>query len=188
VGLFQRRLKRGLEHGSVSEENKKSQPGPFDYQTVRHLVRLMKKFDLSEVDLQDGQQRLKLRRGARLVAAPALATMAPLAPAMAAPATVAQPAAPAGAAPAAAGAPAGKKLLEIKSPMVGTFYSKPAPDKDEYVKVGSKVTADTVVCKVEAMKIFNDLTAGVSGVITEVLASNGGFVEYDQVLFRVDPG
>ena len=93
----------------------------------------------------------------------------------------------AGSAAVAPAAPAGKKLEEIKSQLVGTFYAKPAPDKDDYIKVGSRVTPDTVVCKVEAMKIFNDVTAGCSGTIAEVCVQNGQFVEYDQVLFRIDP-
>ena len=91
------------------------------------------------------------------------------------PGTTAAPAAPA------------SKLIEIKSPMVGTFYAKPAPDKDDYVKVGARVNPETVVCKVEAMKIFNDLPAGCNGVIAEICVQNGDFVEYDQVLFRVEP-
>ena len=79
------------------------------------------------------------------------------------------------------------KLLEIKSELVGTFYAKPGPDKDDYVKVGSRVSTDTVVCKVEAMKIFNDITAKCAGTIAEVCVQNNQFVEFDQVLFRVEP-
>ena len=153
-------------------------PGPFDVATVRELVELMDKFDLGEVDLNDGDQRIRLRKN-RFVPAPAVA--APGAP-MPAPAAVhappsgnSQPTAP------------GKKLLEIKSELVGTFYAKPAPDKGDYVKVGSRVNPDTVVCKVEAMKIFNDITAKCTGTLAEVCVKNGDFVEFDQVLFRVDP-
>jgi len=155
-------------------------PGPFDVGTVRELVELMDKFDLGEVDLNDGDQRIRLRKN-RFVAAAAVPTPVGV-PAPAAlhapPSTNSQPAGPA--------APA-KKLLEIKSELVGTFYAKPAPDKDDYVKVGSRVNPDTVVCKVEAMKIFNDITAKVTGTVAEVCAQNGQFVEFDQVLFRVDP-
>lgn len=165
----------------MSDEAKPSS-GPFDVDTVHQLVRLMRKFDLSEVDLQDGDKRLKLRRGPRQVAAPPPV----YAPQPTAPSAMPQAASAGPATPAGPSAPA-SKLLEIKSPMVGTFYAKPAPDKDDYVKVGSRITADTVVCKVEAMKIFNDLQASVSGVIAEVCVQNGDFVEYDQVLFRVEP-
>src|SRR5205814_9847887 len=96
-------------------------------------------------------------------------------------APVAAPVAPVGI-PAVAPAAPGKKLLEIKSELVGTFYAKPAPDKDDYVKVGSRVSPDTVVCQVEAMKIFNAITSKVSGTIAEVCIKNGDFVEFDQVL------
>jgi acetyl-CoA carboxylase biotin carboxyl carrier protein len=151
-------------------------PGPFDVGTVRELVELMDKFDLGEVDLNDGDQRIRLRRGGRLATAPPTLNSQPAAP----------PVAPSATNQAPAPAPA-RKLLEIKSELVGTFYAKPAPDKDDYVKVGSRVSPDTVVCKVEAMKIFNDITAKCSGTIAEVCVQNGQFVEFDQVLFRVDP-
>ncbi|MCE9532382.1 MAG: acetyl-CoA carboxylase biotin carboxyl carrier protein [Planctomycetes bacterium] len=145
---------------------------------LQQLVRLMRKFDLGEVSLQDGDKRIRLRRGASAVAsAPMLQSVAP--PAASAAMVSIPTAAPT--------APPPSKFVEIKSPMVGTFYAKPAPDKDDYVKVGSRVTAETVVCKIEAMKIFNDLAAGHSGVIAEICIQNGQFVEYDQVLFRVEP-
>jgi acetyl-CoA carboxylase biotin carboxyl carrier protein len=152
-------------------------PGPFDVGTVRELVELMDKFDLGEVDLNDGDQRIRLRK-TRFVAAAAAPVPAP-ALAHAPPSANSQPAAPP--------APPARKLLEIKSELVGTFYAKPAPDKDDYVRVGSRVTPDTVVCQVEAMKIFNAIPAKVSGTIAEVCVKNGDFVEFEQVLFRVDP-
>jgi len=153
---------------------KQPTPGPFEVSTVRELVELMDKFDLSEVDLNDGDQRIRLRRGKP---APSQA-LVPI------PTVAHQPAhAPPGPTP----APAGKKLLEIKSELVGTFYAKSDPTKDDYVKVGSRVTPDTVVCKVEAMKIFNEITAKVGGTIAEICVKNADFVEFEQVLFRVDP-
>ena len=154
-------------------------PGPFDVATVRELVELMDKYDLGEVDLNDGDQRIRLRKS-RLMAAPVVAAPPPVPVIAHAPAATG---APAGAAPAAPG----KKLLEIKSELVGTFYAKPDPRQEDYVKVGSRVTPDTVVCQVEAMKIFNQITAKCSGTIAEVCAQNGQFVDFDQVLFRVDP-
>ena len=79
------------------------------------------------------------------------------------------------------------KLLEIKSELVGTFYSRATPDTEPYVKVGGRVTPATVVGLVEAMKLYNDVQAGCAGVIAEILVENQQPVEYDQVLFRVDP-
>lgn len=167
----------------MSEETKpaSSSAVPFDVPTVKSLIALMDEFEVNEIDLRDGERRILLRRGFPQAAPPSYTAPLPqyapppsggaLAPATGA----AAPAAPA------------KQFLEIKSPMVGTFYAKPGPDKDDYVKVGSRVSDDTVVCKIEAMKIFNDLPAGVAGTIVEVVAQNAQFVEFDQVLFRVDP-
>ena len=80
-----------------------------------------------------------------------------------------------------------KKLIDIKSPTPGTFYAAPSPDAPPYVKVGAKVTPTTVVCQIEAMKIFNEIAAECAGVIAEVLVEDKQPVEFGQVLFRVDP-
>jgi len=152
-------------------------PRAFDVATVEHLIALMAQHELSEITLVEGEQRIRLKKG---YAAPVTAT--PLAPVTYAPAAVAAPSGP------VAEAPKPKSsLIDIKSPMVGTFYSKPSPDKPDYVSVGSKVTATTVVCKLEAMKIFNDLTADVAGTIAEVCIKNAQPVDFGTVLFRVEP-
>ena len=95
------------------------------------------------------------------------------------------------AAPTAAIAPApaasGKELKSIKSPTPGTFYTAPSPDAEPFVRVGSRVAPDTVVCVIEAMKIFNEITADCSGVIVKIVGQNQQAVEYGQVLFEVDP-
>ncbi len=80
-----------------------------------------------------------------------------------------------------------ENLVEIKSPIVGTFYATPSPDSGPYVEVGSQVTPQTVVCVIEAMKVMNEIKAETSGTIVEVLVTNGQAVEYGQVLFRVRP-
>jgi acetyl-CoA carboxylase biotin carboxyl carrier protein len=164
---------------TVADEASRS-PGPFDVRTVKSLVALMSQHDLSEIDLHDGAQRIRLRRGAAAVPGPILTSVAaPPAPATAA----APPAAKPDSTPAA---PA-KKLVEIKSPTPGTFYAAPSPDAPPYVKAGARVTPTTVVCQIEAMKIFNEITADCTGSIEEVLAENQQAVEYGQVLFRVNP-
>jgi acetyl-CoA carboxylase biotin carboxyl carrier protein len=147
---------------------------------IEHLVGLMAKHELSEIDLHEGEQRIRLRKGGVpvVMAAPASAAV-PMASAPAAAPT------PAATAPSPPAKPA-KALHEIKSPMVGTFYSKAAPDKPDYVSVGTKVKPDTVVCKLEAMKIFNDLAAEIAGTIAEVCVKNGQPVEFGTVLFRVE--
>ena len=89
--------------------------------------------------------------------------------------------------PPAVPAAAGPKLHEIKSELIGTFYAKPNPDKDGYVRAGSRVTPDTTVCQIEAMKIFNEIKAECTGTVREVCVRNGQPVEFGTVLFRVDP-
>lgn len=150
----------------------------FNLDKLKELIELMEKHDLTDVHLRHGAEQWRLRRGPQVVAA------APSAPAAyAAPAAAPAPAVPAAAAPAA---PA-SNLLEIKSPIVGTFYSSPTPEDPVFVTAGSKVTQDTVVCIVEAMKVFNQITADISGTIEEMLVGNGDPVESGQVLFRVKP-
>jgi acetyl-CoA carboxylase biotin carboxyl carrier protein len=84
-------------------------------------------------------------------------------------------------------APAAAHLVEIKSPMVGTFYKSPEPGAEAYVKVGSRVAVGQVVCIIEAMKIMNEIESEVQGVVREILTENAQPVEFGQVLFRVDP-
>lgn len=155
-------------------------PRPFDVHVIDHLVKLMSQHELSEVHLEEGEQVIRLRRGPRHVAV-APVTVAP-APVLAAPA-----AAPAQSAQAPAAAPPGKKLLEIKSPTPGTFYRSSSPDAEPFAKVGTRVKADTVVCIIEAMKVFNEIPAEVSGTITAIKVEDKAAVEYGQVLFLVDP-
>jgi len=100
---------------------------------------------------------------------------------------VAAGAAPPAAAPAAPAPPPPSNLVEIKSPMVGTFYASPEPGAAPYVKVGSRVAQGQVVCIIEAMKIMNEIEAEVSGMIREVLVDNAHPVEFGQPLYRVDP-
>ncbi len=155
-------------------------PRPFDVRTIGDLVRLMSEHDLSEIDLRWGDERIRLRRGQEVVH-----TAAPVQPA----ASAAPPAAPAANSGETAAAPEkpAKKLLEIRSPTVGTFYSQRKPEEPAFVKVGDRVTPATVVCLIEAMKVFNEVTADVAGVVAEVCVENKQFVEYNTVLFRVDP-
>lgn len=164
----------------------KSAGVPLDLERLRELIALMEKHDLSEVDLQNGEQRCRLRRGPQnvsVVSAPQGYLPHPM---PAAPAPAPAPAAGQSAAPAAP-APVNDGSIIIKSPTVGTFYSSPSPDDPAFVKVGSTVKADTVVCLIEAMKVYNQITADVTGTITEVLANNADAVEFGQPLFRVKP-
>ncbi len=145
--------------------------------TVRQLVAVMRANELSELMLDTGSLRVRLRRGG---VAPA-AAFAPLAAAVPVAAPVAS------AAPAVPAAPKDDGALVIKSPTVGTYYGSPNPESPAFVKVGQAVKPDTVVCIIEAMKVFNDIPAGVAGTITEVLLENKAAVEYGQPLFKYKP-
>ena len=153
----------------------------FDVKRVRRLVELMKEHDLSELDLKDGEQRVRLRRGAEPMVSYPMSYASPP-PGPAAPAPSAAPSS-GGATP----APAVETGVVIKSPMVGTFYHSANPESPPFVKVGDHVGAETTVCIVEAMKVFNQIPADMSGQITAVLVENGQPVEFGQPLFRVNP-
>jgi acetyl-CoA carboxylase biotin carboxyl carrier protein len=160
-------------------EDSKQEPAEahdvFDVRRVRRLVALMNEHDLSEIDLRQGNQRVRLRRGADQPVFAATPSYAP--------APVPAPAAPSASGPAPAAAPAGKT---INSPMVGTFYLSSSPDAAAFVKIGDQVGPDTTICIIEAMKVFNEIPAETSGKITAVLVENGAPVEFGQPLFRIE--
>ncbi|MCI0682918.1 MAG: acetyl-CoA carboxylase biotin carboxyl carrier protein [Gemmataceae bacterium] len=155
-------------------------PAPFDVRTIKALVALMTQHDLSEIDLRDGVQRIRLRRGTN----PLVSTLSPAPQPASSSATAAL--APNSQDPGAA-APSAKKLIDVKSQTVGTFYSAPNPGAEPFVKVGSRVTPNSVVGLIEAMKLFNEINAECSGVVVEILVDNQQPVEFGQVLMRVDP-
>ncbi|MFG0285597.1 MAG: acetyl-CoA carboxylase biotin carboxyl carrier protein [Phycisphaerales bacterium JB039] len=148
-----------------------------DIRKLKELVKLMVENDLSELDLQDQQETVTIKRGG---SAPPMVSVAPMAGAgaSAAPAPV----------PATIETEEGDDgLVAIESPMVGTFYSAPDPDSGPFVKPGQEVSADSVVCLVEAMKVFNEIKAEITGRIEKVLVGNGDAVEFGQKLFLVKP-
>ncbi len=148
----------------------------FNVDRIRRLIDLMKEYDLSEVDLKQSEQQIRLVRGG---AGPVIA-----APVAMAPASVPAAAAPTAAAPAADAD--GPHIAIIKSPMVGTFYNRANPKSEPFVKVGSAIGADTTVCIVEAMKVFNEIPAEVRGTIVAVLVENEQPVDFGRPLFKVD--
>jgi len=155
----------------------------FDVRKIRRLVELMKEYDLTEIDLQQGETRVQLRRAGE----PA-AMEAGVRPAYAAPQAVPVPVEPSrpASAQAAEAKPGDEHIVLIRSPMVGTFYAAPDPDSPPYAKVGDPVGPESVVCIVEAMKVFNQIPAEVSGKIVAVLVENGEPVEFGQPMFKVD--
>jgi acetyl-CoA carboxylase biotin carboxyl carrier protein len=153
-----------------------------DLEEIKQIIALMKRNELTEFELEREGGKIRIKRGPNggsqsdtaVIPMPVQA-----APMMVAPAPAAAPvAAPAPAAPAA-------DTVEIKSPMVGTFYRAPSPEAAPFIEVGAAVNEETVVCIIEAMKVMNEIKAEVKGVITEVLVENAKAVEFGQPLFRV---
>jgi acetyl-CoA carboxylase biotin carboxyl carrier protein len=147
-----------------------------DLKEIRTLIDLMKKNGLAvfKMEREDFKITLKTAEAGQIVA-----YQQPSSPA---PAATAAPVAPS--TPAALSAPA-SDLKEIKSPMVGTFYSAASPESDPFLSVGQDIGADSVVCIIEAMKVMNEIKAELSGTVVEILAENGKPVQFGQVLFRV---
>ncbi len=153
---------------------------------IQKLIDFISQSGLDEVNIETSELKLAIKRysNAAPVAVQAQPAYVAPAPVVAAPAPVATPAAPA-----AAPAPVAEasNLITIKSPMIGTFYRSPGPDKANFVEVGDEVSTGKVVCIIEAMKLFNEIESEVSGKIVKVLVENATPVEFDQPLFLVEP-
>lgn len=157
---------------------------------IQNLIKFVAKSGVAEVKLKSGEFAISIKNVPEQIVASApaqvvqqpVAAQAPVAPAAAAP--VAEPAKADAAAQEAA---EDAKYITIKSPMIGTFYRKPSPDKDLFVNVGDSVKQGDVVCIIEAMKLFNEIESEVAGKIVKVLVDDASPVEYDQPLFLVDP-
>lgn len=162
-----------------------------DLKEIQNLIRFVAKSGASEVELEmDGIKIAIKTSGDGEVRETTLIQQVPVAATqqMAAPQAVAPAAAPAAESPASKSAPAeDANLITVKSPMIGTFYRRPSPDKDTFVNVGDEIKEGTVVCVIEAMKLFNEIESEISGKIVKVLAEESSPVEYDQPLFLVDP-
>jgi acetyl-CoA carboxylase biotin carboxyl carrier protein len=162
-----------------------------EFEKIKELIKLIQKSKITEFKYEDELSKISIRTKSyaaqrEVVVQPSVIPSVPI---------PAQPAAPA--APAASTAPApaeetpkqeeANNYLEIKSPMVGTFYRSAAPEKPAFVKVGDSVTADSNVCLIEAMKLFNEVKSEVEGRIVKVMVEDASPVEYGQVLFLVEP-
>lgn len=174
-----------------------------DAKEIQELLKLVSRLELSEFKMKDGEFELQIRtkyfgKGGQQILVPSLQATLPTAiPAASTPASVetptpvATPTPQAAATPAPSAAPAAggdeSRYKAIKSPIVGTFYRSAGPDKPAFVKVGDSISAGSVVCIVEAMKLFNEIESDLSGTVVKVLVDDAQPVEYDQVLFLVDP-
>ena len=155
-----------------------------DLKDIKAIIDLMKKNSITEFELEEKDSKLRLKRGLGS-GSPAIQSEDAL-PMMQMPAPVLQPTSiPQAAAPAAPVVATGE--IDIKSPMIGTFYRSPSPESGSYADVGTEVNSESVVCIIEAMKVMNEIKAEVKGIITQVLIENGKPVEFGQPLFRVRP-
>ena len=167
-----------------------------DIKEIQELIKFVAKSGVSEVDLEMGEMKISIKTPPKKgkgqvetvvqqIPVPTAPTIAPVsvqpAPVVAAvPEVVAET-------PVAISETDDSKYITIKSPMIGTFYRKPSPDKDPFVNVGDEVNIGTIVCVVEAMKLFNEIESEISGKIIKVLVEDMSPIEYDQPLFLVDP-
>ena len=152
-----------------------------DLKDIKAIIDLMKKNSITEFELERQDSKIRLKRGfnGSPSAPAAYEDPVPLPPV--------QPMAAAPAAPAGTTAAVATGEIEIKSPMIGTFYRAPSPEAASYIEIGSEVNPDTVVCIIEAMKVMNEIKAETKGVITQVLVENAKPVEFGQPLFKVRP-
>jgi acetyl-CoA carboxylase biotin carboxyl carrier protein len=171
----------------MADKQDKSDAQSFDLDRIKQLIRMMEKHDLREVKLEGGDQKWVLKRGAQDPTIVHSGGYVPPPP-MAAPPASAAAMAPAEGASSARETGSSDGLVEITSPTVGTFYQSAQPGDPPFVKVGDKVRTDTIVCIVEAMKVFNQIPAEVNGTIAKVLVQDGDAVEFGQPLFAVTPG
>ena len=155
-----------------------------DLKDIKAIIDLMKKNSITEFELEEKDSKLRLKRGLTGMTSSAqnsddAVQLLPMA--AAAPVVSLVPAAPVAATVVNTGE------IDIKSPMIGTFYRSPSPESASYVDVGTEVNAETVVCIIEAMKVMNEIKSEVKGVVTQVLVEGGKPVEFGQPLFKVRP-
>jgi acetyl-CoA carboxylase biotin carboxyl carrier protein len=152
-----------------------------DLKDIKAIIDLMKKNSITEFELEQQDSKIRLKRGLNGGATPAVQQedFVPVMPM--------QAAIPTSAAPSASASLVATGEIEIKSPMIGTFYRSPSPEATSYAEIGTEVNPDSVVCIIEAMKVMNEIKAEVKGTITQVLVENGKPVEFGQPLFKVRP-
>ncbi|MDX1837677.1 acetyl-CoA carboxylase biotin carboxyl carrier protein [Legionella taurinensis] len=153
-----------------------------DIRKIKKLIELLDETGISEIEIKEGEESVRLSRHSHVVEAAQPVRYAPQ------PAPVQAPAAPA--APQAQAAAESESATvnghKVRSPMVGTLYTSPSPDAQPFVKVGQKVKAGDTLCIIEAMKMFNEIEADKAGTIAAILAGNGDPIEYDQPLFVIE--
>ena len=154
-----------------------------DIKKIKKLIEIMKENGLVEIEIKHDDDKIVLKRAQPQQAIGGIPMMSPESAVPAGPESISAVGQPSASQP----VPSEEDLVEIKSPIVGTFYATPSPDSEHYVDIDSAVGPQTVVCIIEAMKVMNEIKAETSGTIVEILVTNGQAVEYGQVLFKVRP-
>jgi acetyl-CoA carboxylase biotin carboxyl carrier protein len=152
-----------------------------DLKDIKAIIDLMKKNSVTEFELEKQDFKIRLKRGSNGAGPVATYDDPPVLTYPQVPVTI--PTAPSAVPP----APAANSELEIKSPMIGTFYRAPSPESAPYIEVGTEVSPETVVCIIEAMKVMNEIKAEAKGIITQVMVENAKPVEFGQPLFKLRP-
>lgn len=158
-----------------------------DIKEIQNLIKFVSKSGVNEVSLEQGDFKITIKTDMQAADPVYIQHALPNAAQMQAPVAQAAPVAPVSDAPAAAPTEDESKYITVKSPMIGTFYRRPSPDKDLFVNVGDSIKPGDVVCIIEAMKLFNEIESEVTGKIVKILVDDMSPVEYDQPLFLVDP-
>ena len=156
-----------------------------DLRKLKKLIDLVEESGISELEITEGEEKVKIVKGGGISVVPAAAAAAPPAMSAAEPPRATPPPA-AAAAPAAAEPAAGQEGHVVKAPMVGTFYRTPSPDAKAFVEVGQTVKEGQTICIIEAMKLMNEIETDASGVVKAILVENGQPVEYGQPLFLIE--
>ncbi|MBK8086611.1 MAG: acetyl-CoA carboxylase biotin carboxyl carrier protein [Chitinophagaceae bacterium] len=155
-----------------------------DFKQIQELIKMVNKSNLSELTIEEKDFKVTIKQKEEVIQQTVYTGQVQAS----APASALQPApSPSAATPAPKQADDTSKYITIKSPMIGTFYRKPSPDKPLFVEVGDEVTPGKVVCIIEAMKLFNEIESEVKGKIVKILVEDQSPVEYDQPLYLVDP-
>jgi len=143
-----------------------------DISQIRKLIRLIQSTDVTEIEVSDGDQSVRISRQSAFTAAPAAAVAAPVPAAQASPAET---------------APAHEEEHLVKSPMVGTFYRSPSPEAEPFVTEGARIKKGDTLCIIEAMKLMNEIEAEYDGVVEKILIENATPLEYGQAMFVITP-
>jgi acetyl-CoA carboxylase biotin carboxyl carrier protein len=175
-------MPRSAAKNAENRANQRHEEAAMDLRKLKKLIDLVQESGIAELEITEGEEKVKIVKGGGVNIAPAVVMAAPgPAPALAAPASGAESRA-AAPAPAGEAAPIPEGHV-VKAPMVGTFYRSPSPDAKAFVEVGQAVKEGDVICIIEAMKLMNEIDADAAGVVKAILVENGQPVEYGQPLF-----